>query len=433
MKSALPKVLHPVAGRSMLANTLASVMAAGIERIAVVVGPGREDVGAEARRIAPTAEVFVQTERLGTAHAVLAARAALEKGCDDLIVVFADTPLIEPETFLAMRRALAEGASVAALGFEAGDPTGYGRLLLEGDQLVAIREHKDASEAERAVRLSNAGLMALDGKAALSILEAIKAENAQKEFYLTDAVSIARDKGLRAVVVRAPEEEVMGVNDRVQLAAAEAVAQRRLREKAMREGVTMIAPETVFLCHDTRIGRDTVIEPNVVFGPGVSIAEGVSIKSFSHLTEATIAAKCSIGPFARLRPGARLEAGVKIGNFVEIKSARIGAGAAISHLSYVGDAIVGEKANIGAGTITCNYDGFNKGLTEIGAGAFIGSNSALVAPVKIGDGASIGSGSVITKDVEPDALAIGRGRQFEKAGWAAALRKSREGMTKKRV
>jgi bifunctional UDP-N-acetylglucosamine pyrophosphorylase/glucosamine-1-phosphate N-acetyltransferase len=433
MKSALPKVLHHVAGRSMVANALASVMAAGIEKIAVVVGPGREDVGSEVKRMAPDAEVFTQTDRLGTAHAVLTARAALERGCDDLIVVFADTPLIEPTTFLAMRKALAEGAIVAALGFEARDPTGYGRLLRDGDQLTAIREHKDASDAERAVTLCNAGLMALDGRAALSILEAIKPDNAQKEYYLTDAVSVARDRGLKAVAVHAPEEEVMGVNDRVQLAAAEAVAQRRLREKAMREGVTMIAPETVFMCHDTRIGRDTIIEPNVIFGPGVAIAEGVTIKAFSHLTEANVGPKCSVGPFARLRPGARLETGVKIGNFVEIKSARIGAGAAVSHLSYVGDAVVGENANIGAGTITCNYDGFNKALTEIGAGAFIGSNSALVAPVKIGDGAYVGSGSVITKDVEADSLAIGRGRQVEKAGWARDLRKSREGMQKKRV
>jgi bifunctional UDP-N-acetylglucosamine pyrophosphorylase/glucosamine-1-phosphate N-acetyltransferase len=396
MRSATPKVLHHVAGRSMLANTLASVIAAGIDRIAVVVGPGRDDVGAEARRIAPAAKVFTQTNRLGTAHAVLAARAALEDGCDDLLVVFADTPLIEPATFSAMREALAKGASVAALGFEAVDPTGYGRLLTREGELHAIREHKDASETERLVKLSNAGLMALDGGVALSILDAIGSDNAQKEFYLTDAVAIARSRGLRAVAVSAPEEEVMGVNDRLQLARAEGIAQKRLRDRAMRDGVTMIAPETVFLCHDTRIGRDCVIEPNVVFGPGVTIAEGVVIKAFSHLTEATIADGCSIGPFARLRPGANLEKGVKIGNFVEIKSARIGAGAAISHLSYVGDATVGEKANIGAGTITCNYDGFNK-------------------------------------DVEADALAIGRGRQVQKSGWAKDLRKSREGQEKRRV
>jgi bifunctional UDP-N-acetylglucosamine pyrophosphorylase/glucosamine-1-phosphate N-acetyltransferase len=433
MKSAVPKVLHKVAGRSMLANALASVAAAGVGRVAVVVGPGRDDVAAEARAAAPGAEVFVQTERLGTAHAVLAARAALGAGADDLIVVFADTPLIEPATFLALRRALADGAAVAALGFVARDPAGYGRLLTKGDELLAIREHKDASEAERATTLCNAGLMALDGRLALSILDSVRPNNAQKEFYLTDAVEIARARGLATRVVTAPEEEVMGVNDRVQLAAAEAVAQRRLREKAMRDGVTMIAPETVFLCHDTTIGRDTVIEPNVFFGPGVTIGEGAVVKAFSHFEGARVAGGASVGPFSRLRPGADIETGVKIGNFVEIKSARIGEGSAVSHLSYVGDSVVGVGANIGAGTITCNYDGFDKARTEIGDGAFIGSNSALVAPVRIGAGAYVGSGSVITKDVEPDALAVGRGRQFEKAGWAAALRKSREGKTKKRV
>ncbi len=433
MKSGLPKVLHQVAGRSMLANTLAAVTGSGIERIAVVVGPGREDVATEARRAAPGAAAFVQHERLGTAHAVLAARTALEQDCDHLIVVFADTPLIEPATFRALRAALDGGAAVAVLGFEASNPAGYGRLLIEAGELVAIREHKDASDAERAVTLCNAGLMAIDGARALEILASVKADNAQKEFYLTDVVSIARAKGLRAVVVRAPEEEVMGVNDRVQLAAAEAIAQRRLREKAMREGVTMIAPETVFLCHDTKIGRDTIIEPNVFFGPGVSIGEGVVVKAFSHFEGARIANQSSVGPFARLRPGADIETGVKIGNFVEIKSARIGAGSAVSHLSYVGDASVGVKANIGAGTITCNYDGFDKARTEIGDGAFIGSNSALVAPVRVGAGAYVGSGSVITKDVEPNALAVGRGRQFEKAGWASAFRKAREGKEKKRV
>ena len=432
MKSTTPKVLHKVAGRSMLANTLAAVAAAGMERLAVVVGPGHEDVAKEARAVAAGAEVFVQSERLGTAHAVLAARAAVETGADHLIVVFADTPLIEPGTFRAMREALAAGAAVVALGFEARDPAGYGRLLTKNDELVAIREHRDASEAERATTLCNAGLMALDGRVALSILDAIASNNAQKEFYLTDAVEIARARGLATRVVRAPEEEVMGVNDRVQLAAAEAVAQRRLREKAMRAGVTMTAPETVFMCHDTIVGRDTVIEPHVFFGPGVTIGEGSVVKAFSHFEGAVVAGDASVGPFARLRPGADIATGVKIGNFVEIKSARIGAGSAVSHLSYIGDSTVGVKANIGAGTITCNYDGFNKARTEIGDGAFIGSNSALVAPVKIGAGAYVGSGSVITKDVEPDALAVGRARQFEKAGWAAALRKSREGKEKKR-
>ncbi len=433
MKSAMPKVLHKVAGRSMLANAIAAVAGASIERIAVVVGPNREDVAAEAVKAAPASETFVQVERLGTAHAVLAARPALDKGCDDLLIVFADTPLIQPATFLALRAALADGASVAVLGFEARDPTGYGRLLIDDKGLAAIREHKDASADERAVTLCNAGLMAIDGRLAPSILDAIRPNNAQNEFYLTDAVSIARARGLRAAVVRAPEEEVMGVNDRVQLAAAEAVAQWRLRDKAMRDGVTMIAPETVFMSFDTRIGRDTIIEPNVIFGPGVTIGEGVVVRAFSHFDSASVADRSAVGPFARLRPGARIDVGAKIGNFVEIKSAHIGPGSAVSHLSYIGDATVGAKANIGAGTITCNYDGFDKARTEIGAGAFIGSNSALVAPVRIGEGAYVGSGSVITKDVEADALAVGRGRQFEKSGWARAFRQAREGREKKRV
>ncbi len=433
MKSATPKVLHHVAGRSMLGHVLAGVAAAGADRVAVVVGPGRDDVAAEARAIAPAARVFVQTERLGTAHAVLAAREAIAAGCDDLLVVFADTPLIEPATFRAMRAGLAAGASVVALGFEAADPAGYGRLLVENGDLVAIREHKDASEAERRVTLCNAGLMAIDGREALAILGGIGRANAQNEYYLTDAVSVARGRGARAAVVVAPETEVMGVNDRLQLAAAEAQMQKRLRARAMREGVTMIAPETVFLSHDTRLGRDVLIEPNVYFGPGVTVADGAVIHASSHLVECEVGAGVSIGPFARLRPGASIGAKAKIGNFVEVKASKIGEGAAVSHLTYIGDSIVGARANIGAGTITCNYDGFDKARTIIGEGAFVGSNSALVAPVTIGAGAYVGSGSVITKDVTPGALAVARGRQFEKAGWADAFRKSREGKPKKRV
>ncbi len=432
MKSALPKVLHQIAGRSMLGHVLAGVAAAGAHRIAIVVGPGREDVAAEARRMAPGAEVYVQTERLGTAHAVLAARAALQAPCDDLLVVFADTPLVEPATFAALRAQVAGGASVAVLGFEAKDPAGYGRLLMDGATLAAIREHKDASEAERQTTLCNAGLMALDGKQALQILDAIDNSNVQKEFYLTDAVAVARGQGARTAVVTAPETQVMGVNDRLQLAQAEAQLQKRLRENAMREGVTMIAPETVWLSHDTQIARDVVIEPNVFFGPGVKVAEGAAIHANSHLTGCEVGPGASIGPFARLRPGAQIGVKAKIGNFVEIKASQIGAGVAISHLTYIGDTTIGANANIGAGTITCNYDGFDKARCEIGEGAFIGSNSALVAPVKIGAGAYVGSGSVITRDVTADALAVARGRQFEKPGWAAEFRRAREGKPKQR-
>jgi bifunctional UDP-N-acetylglucosamine pyrophosphorylase/glucosamine-1-phosphate N-acetyltransferase len=419
MKSDLPKVLHKVAGRSMLSHVLA---AAGGDSVAVVVGPDREDVAARARIDAPGADVFVQSRRLGTAHAVLAAREAIARGYDDLLVVFADTPLVRSQSLLALRAALADGASVAAMGFEARDPNGYGRLLMKADSLEAIREQKDASADELAVKACNAGIMALDGRRALELLDSIGSDNAQKEFYLTDAVKAARERGLRCVAVMAPEEDAMGVNDRVQLAAAEAVMQRRLRESAMRAGASMIAPETVFMSFDTQIGRDVLIEPHVVFGPGVILEDGCVVHAFSHLEGAKVGAGANVGPFARLRPGANLGQGAKVGNFVEIKASDLGPGAKVSHLSYIGDASIGADANIGAGTITCNYDGFGKFRTNIGAGAFVGSNTSLVAPVSVGAGAYVGSGSVITQDVPPDSLAVARGRQADKPGWAVAFR-----------
>jgi bifunctional UDP-N-acetylglucosamine pyrophosphorylase/glucosamine-1-phosphate N-acetyltransferase len=422
MKSDLPKVLHAIAGRSMLGHVLASVSAAGADAVAIVVGPGREDVAAEARRVVPAAEIFVQTERRGTAHAVLAAREAIARGYDDLLVVFADTPLVEPETFVAMRARLVQGHAVAALGFEADDPTGYGRLLLDGGELVAIREHKDATAHERAVRLCNAGLMALDGARALALLDAIGADNVQKEFYLTDAVAVARAKACSAVALVAPEAEVMGVNDRVQLAAAAAVWQTRAREKAMRAGATLVDPATVWLSHDTNLGRDVVVEQNVVFGPGVTVADGAVIHAFSHLEGASVGPKAQIGPFARLRPGAKLAEKAKIGNFVEIKNANLGAGAKVNHLSYVGDADIGAESNLGAGVITCNYDGFFKHRTRVGEGAFVGVNVALVAPVEVGAGAYIGTGSVVTTAIEPDALFVARAKPVVRAGWAKAFR-----------
>lgn len=432
MKSVRPKVLHEVGGRSMLAHVLASVRAAGADAVAVVVGPGRQDVAEEARRAAPNAAIFVQTERLGTAHAVLAAREAIARGYDDVLVLFADTPLVTPETFGSLRAALAQGAALAALGFEPQDPTGYGRLLMVRGELTDIREHKDASEDERAVRLCNAGLMALAGETALSLLEGIGNANVQNEFYLTDAVAQARRAGHKAHVVLASSEEVLGVNDRIQLATAEAIFQQRMRLAAMREGATLIAPETVFFSHDTRLGRDVLVEPNVVFGLGCVVEDGAVIHAFSHLEGAWVGERAAAGPYARLRPGANLGPGAKVGNFVEIKASDIGAGAKISHLSYIGDASIGSGVNIGAGTITCNYDGFDKFRTEIGAGAFIGSNSSLVAPVKIGEGAFVGSGSVVTKDVSPDALALARGQQVEKSGWAHHFRAAHAGRPKKR-
>jgi bifunctional UDP-N-acetylglucosamine pyrophosphorylase/glucosamine-1-phosphate N-acetyltransferase len=422
MRSARPKVLHELAGRSMLAHALSTVLKGAMGDIAVVVAPDGDGVAAEALKAAPEAKIAVQRERRGTADAVLAARDQIERGYDDILVVYADIPLIEAATLAAMCAELASGADVVALGFEAADPAGYGRLIERNGRLIAIREEKDASAEERASRLCNAGPIAFGGAEALSLLTAVKPDNAQKEYYLTDIVEIANARGLSSRALIAREKEVMGVNDRAQLAAAEAALQDRLRRRAMAAGATLTAPETVFLPFDATIGRDVLIEPHVVIGPGCSIEDGAVIRSFSHLEGARVAGGAIVGPFARLRPGADIGANARIGNFVEIKQSAIEVGAKINHLTYIGDARVGANANIGAGTITCNYDGFAKHKTDIGAGAFIGSNSALVAPVTIGEGAYIGSGSVITKPVEADALAVARGRQEAKPGWAKAFR-----------
>lgn len=424
MRSSRPKVLHEIGGLSMLGHVLAAVAEAGAEAISVVVGPDRPDVEAEVRKRAPHARIAIQRERRGTAHAVLAARDALAEGFDEIVIAFADTPLVSPETFVALRGALAQGAAVVALGFEARDPNGYGRLVSREGALEAIVEHKDATDEQRAIRLCNAGLMALDGQAALPLLDAIGNDNAQGEFYLTDAVAAARAAGRRAVALVADEAQVQGVNDRAQLAVAEAAFQAKRRRETMLAGATLIAPETVFFSHDTRIGRDVTIEPNVVFGPCVSVADGATIHAFSHLEGAQVGEGASVGPYGRLRPGTVLGPKAKVGNFVEVKAAEIGAGAKVNHLTYIGDASIGPSANIGAGTITCNYDGFLKSRTVIGAGAFVGSNSSLVAPVTIGDGAYVGSGSVVTRDVPADALAVARGRQIEKEGWARSFREA---------
>jgi len=431
MKSGKPKVLHQVANRSMLGHVLAVLAQAGATRMAVVVGPDREDVAKEVSRAAPDAQVFVQRDRLGTAHAVLSAREALGQAPDDVIVAFGDTPLILPETFARLRAPLGEGAAVVAMGFHAKDPTGYGRLITSGDELLAIREHRDASEAERAITLCNGGLMAIRGDLALALLDRVRNDNVKGEYYLTDVVEIARSLGHRTAIAVVPEEEVHGVNDRAQLAAAERMIQDRLRHAAMASGVTLVAPETVFLSYDTRLGQDVVVEPHVVFGPGVVVEDGAVIHSFSHLEGARVASGAGVGPFARLRPGASIGPKAKVGNFVEIKNTDLGAGAKVSHLTYLGDASVGAEANIGAGTITCNYDGFGKYRTEIGEGAFIGSNSSLVAPVTIGKGAFVGSGSVITESIPEDALGLGRGRQIVKEGWAVAFRERAQAAKRK--
>jgi bifunctional UDP-N-acetylglucosamine pyrophosphorylase / glucosamine-1-phosphate N-acetyltransferase len=422
MKSDLPKVLHQVAHRSMLGHVLAAVTEAGIERVAVVVSPDRPHVADEARRHRPDALIVEQKERLGTAHAALQAKAALEADIDAAIVLFADTPLVSAGIVKELIGAAKSGAAVAALGFEAADPTGYGRLIIKDDVLIANREHKDASDAQRRITLCNAGLMAFAGKTALSLLQAISNDNVQKEFYLPDAIEIAIARNLPTTWRVAAQTEVQGVNDRVQLAAVEAVMQQRLRETHMRSGVTMVDPASVYLSYDTIIGRDVTIEPHCVFGPGVRIFDHALIHAFSSLEGTVIETGVSVGPYARLRPGAHLMEGSRVGNFVEVKGTTLGKGSKANHLTYLGDSVIGAGVNIGAGTITCNYDGFDKFKTVIEDGVFVGSNSSLVAPVTLREGAIIGSGSVITANVEADALALGRARQTDKPGWAKPFR-----------
>ena len=422
MKSSMSKVLHPVGGRPMIAHVMASIAGSGVSDVALVLGRDAEKVEKAASIEGLAVEGVLQTERLGTGHAVLMAKEAIARGYDEILVAYGDVPLITAAPLKAAREALADGADVAVIGFHTKNPTGYGRLLVENGELIAIREEKDATEAERAVTWCNSGLMAIDGKKALDLLSRIGNQNAKGEYYLTDLVEIARSLGGKAVAVDAPESELTGCNNRAELAVIERLWQERRRHELMVSGVTMIAPETVFLSHDTVIGQDALIEPNVVFGPGVTVEGAAVIHAFSHLEGAHVAAAATVGPFARLRPGANLAEGSKVGNFCEVKKAEIGRGAKVNHLTYIGDAVVGAETNIGAGTITCNYDGVNKHETHIGAGAFIGSNSSLVAPVKIGDGALVASGSVITEDVPADALALGRARQEMKPGRAAVIR-----------
>ena len=423
MRSATPKALHKIAGLSMLGHVLSAVLKAGTERIVAVVGPDHEALASEAKRISPAIDAAIQSERRGTAHAVLAARAAITEGFDDVLIAFADTPLLRPETFVRLRKALADGDSaIVAVGFEARNPAGYGRLILKDGALEAVREDRDASEDERRLTICNAGVIGVAGRHALELLDAVGCENSKREYYLTDIVGIARAKKLAARALMVPEDEVLGVNDRAQLATAEALFQTRLREAAMRAGATFIDPSSVTLAFDTALAEDVTIEPYVFFGPGVAVGRGALIRSFSHLEGARVGENAQVGPFARLRPGATLMEDVRIGNFVEVKASTVGKGAKINHLSYIGNASIGAKTNVGAGTITCNYDGFGKFHTEIGEGVFIGSHSSLVAPVTIGDGAYIGTGSVITRDVAPGSLALAREHQVEKPGWAIGFR-----------
>ncbi len=405
MKSALPKVMHRIGGLPMLGHVLRAAEASGINRVAVVVGAKADAVRQYVAKSAPGARVYEQSEKLGTAHAVLAAKKEFEETADDILILYGDTPLVREATLSKMRKALAKGADVVVLGFRPPDRAGYGRLVEKDGRLVAIREANNLSKEEMAIDYCNAGVMAFSGEVGPQLLKSIRKNPIKGEFYLTDIVELANKAGKMVVAVEAGAGEALGVNNRADLAAAEAAWQAQARRDAMAAGVTMIAPETIYLSHDTKIGRDTIIEPNVWIGPGVTIGQGAVIHSFSHLEGATIAGGVQVGPFARLRPGAEISAGARIGNFVEVKNATIGEGAKVNHLTYIGDASVGARSNIGAGTITCNYDGFAKHRTEIGAGVFVGSNSALVAPVKIGDGAYIAAGSTITEDVEADALA----------------------------
>jgi bifunctional UDP-N-acetylglucosamine pyrophosphorylase/glucosamine-1-phosphate N-acetyltransferase len=427
MKSDLPKVLHRVAGAPMLAHVLRAASASGIARSSVVIGPGMDAVGEAGLAVDPKLDVFLQPDQLGTADAVKAAASAFEGAQGPAIVLYGDTPLLRAETLKAVLGELDAGAEVVVIGFEAEEPTGYGRLLFDGKgRLAGIREEKDASTAERALTLCNSGIMAFrSGQTLTALLSRIGNDNAKGEYYLTDAVALAHEDGLQARVVLSNTDEVLGVNSRAELAVAEGLMQQRLRAAAMAHGATLVSPETIFFSYDTAIGRDVVIEPNVIIGVGVSIEDGATIKGFCHFEHARIGPGASVGPFTRMRPGAELATNAHVGNFVEIKNSIVHEGAKVNHLTYIGDASIGSKANIGAGTITCNYDGFAKHRTEIGAGAFIGSNSSLVAPVKIGDGAYIGSGSVITKDVPADALAVSRAPQEERKGWAAKVRARR--------
>jgi bifunctional UDP-N-acetylglucosamine pyrophosphorylase / glucosamine-1-phosphate N-acetyltransferase len=418
MRSKKPKVLHSVAGLPMVLHAVKAALMARAQDLAVVVGPERADVEDAVRGFYDKAQLFTQRERLGTAHAVLAAREAIAASSSHVLVLFGDTPLVRSETLQSILAPLDAGSAVAVAGFEPLDPTGYGRLITRDETLIGIVEEKEASESERSLRLCNAGIMALHKDQALSLLEAVGNSNAKSEYYLTDVVGIAHQRGLTASVVKVPAEDVVGVNDRAQLAEAEALMQARLRRAVMLSGVTVFAPETVFFSHDTVIGSDVLIEPHVVFGLGVQVEQDAVIHAFSHLEGAHVGQGAHIGPYARLRPGTRVGTGSRIGNFVETKNAQLAEGVKINHLSYVGDAEVGRATNIGAGTITCNYDGVSKHKTWIGQGVFVGSNTALVAPVTLGDGALIAAGSVITEDVPASALALGRARQTNKSARA---------------
>ena len=432
MNSAIPKVLHPLAGRPMIAWLTETLAAIDVDRVVVVVGPG---MAAVAEAVAP-AEVVVQHEPLGTGHAVLAAREALKGFDGDVLVLFGGDPLVPVETMETMitARRAEPAPAVVVLAMRPDDPARYGRLVVDRDGVLSrIVEFRDADAEQRAIGLCNAGIMAIDGAQLFSLLDRVGNDNAKGEYYLTDIVAAAGDAGLRCTVVDGGTQALPGIDSRAELAAVEALIQDRLRADAMAGGVTMIDPASVFLSFDTAFGRDVVIEPNVFIGPGVTVGDDVRIRAFSHLEGAVLGDGVTVGPHARLRPGADIGRDARIGNFVEIKNAAIEAGAKVNHLAYVGDARVGEGANVGAGVITCNYDGVSKSHTDIGAGAFIGSNVALVAPVSVGDGAIVGAGGVITRDVPADAVATSRAPQDIRQGTAAKLRRRKQAAKAKQV
>ncbi len=425
-KSKTSKVLHTVAGRPIVHHVCQAALDAGADHVGIVTAPDRPEIGASLKAVFPETELFVQTERLGTAHAARMARPMFEGASGIVAVVYGDHPLLRGENFAGVLARIEAGFDGAVLGFEPKDPTGYGRLVTEGERLIDIREHKDASEKERRIGLCNACIVAFRAEVFAELIDRVGNDNVQHEYYLGDLVPLANAAGYRVGYSLAPEADVMGVNSRDQLAMAEALFQQRLRHKAMVSGVTLIDPATVYFSFDTAIAPDVTVEPSVFFGPGVTIESGATIRAFSHIESAHVASDAIIGPFARLRPGADISTGVHVGNFCEIKNASVGAGAKVNHLSYIGDATIGARTNIGAGTITCNYDGLNKHRTEIGADAFIGSDTALVAPVRVGHGAYVGSGSVLTEDVPADALAIARGRQVNKPDYAPKIRARNE-------
>jgi bifunctional UDP-N-acetylglucosamine pyrophosphorylase/glucosamine-1-phosphate N-acetyltransferase len=429
MRSDTHKVLHPIASRPLLLHLLDCVDSLGAQRRVVVVGKGRDQVEVTLR--GRDVAIAHQSEQKGTGHAVLQARQALEGYDGSVLILYGDTPFVRASTLTRMLERLdgGDGPGIVVLASTPADPLKYGRIVLgEGDRIAKMVEYKDATEEERAIRLCNSGMMAVRSSDLFRWLGQVGNDNAAGEYYLPDIVNIAAAEGREAVVIEGDPYETAGVNSRAELAHLELEWQRRRREQALDEGATLIDPESVWFAFDTRLGRDVTVEPHVVFGPAVKVADGATIKAFSHIEGAIIGERASIGPFARIRPGTVLGDGSKAGNFVELKNAKVGAGAKVNHLSYVGDAEVGEAANIGAGTITCNYDGFGKYKTVIGAGAFIGSNTALVAPVTVGARAVIGAGSVITCDVEADSLALERSEQRGIAGWA---KRFRERMTRK--